>query len=384
MAGRVSILLYLDNAATSYKKPFDVYESMCVSTITKSVNAGRGGHKLSIKGAEGIMNASESVASLFNIKDPTRIAFTQNATYALNMAIGGVVEKKDHVVLTSMEHNSVLRPVNALCEYTIVWADKNGLVNANDIENAIKPNTKLIAMTHASNVCGTIQPVHAVGRIAKRYKIPFLLDAAQSAGSIDIDVDNMQIDMMAFSGHKGLLGPLGTGGLYVREGVNIKPTIFGGTGSNSESMLQPDFMPDMLHSGTLNTPAIITLGKAVEYIKKQTPVAIGDRERFLASMFIERLKNMDTAVVYGFEKGANRNGSVAFNIGEMDSGEVSEILGTEYEIATRGGWHCAYMAHKTIGSEKTGAVRASFGAFNKESDVKKIADSVWDIIKKNK
>lgn len=375
-------MIYLDNAATTYKKPIMTYEAMARYTITTSVNAGRGGHYLSLKGAEGIMDTEDQIAELFNIKNSTRIAFTQNATYALNMAIMGTVQKGEHVIVTSMDHNSVLRPVNAKFEYTVVNADSKGLVHLEDIKKAVKPNTRLIAMTHISNVCGTIQPVYEIGAYAKSKNILFLLDAAQSAGCVDIDAQAMNLDMIAFSGHKGLMGPLGTGGLYVKENVNIRPVIFGGTGSNSESLAQPNFMPDALQSGTMNTPAIMALGKSIEYIKKHSVYSIGEKERYLAIRLIEKLKNMPGVVVYGLPNGPGRNGTVAFNINNIESSTVAENLNDNYEIAVRGGWHCAYLAHKTLGSEKTGAVRASFGFFNKEKDADLLADALWKIISK--
>lgn len=374
-------MLYLDNAATSYKKPWEVYQAMAQYTISHSVNAGRGGHYLSIKGAEGIMDAAESVCELFHIQNPSRLAFTNNATTALNMAISGVLHTGGHIITTSMDHNSVLRPTHAYGNYTIVPADSTGLVHAEDIEKAIRPDTRLIAMTHVSNVCGTIQPVRTVGRLAKEHNLIFLLDAAQSAGCLNIDVDDMYVDLLAFSGHKGLLGPLGTGGLYVRENIPVYPLIQGGTGSQSESLYQPAVMPDMLQSGTMNTPAIMALGKAVEYIKKQTAYAIGERERCLAAALIERLANMDGITIYGLARGANRNGTVAFNIAGLDSNSTAQLLNDNYEIAVRGGWHCAYKAHETIGSAESGAVRASFGAFSKEKDVIRLSDAVWNIIK---
>lgn len=373
-------MLYLDNAATSYRKPAEVYWAMAKNTIEYSVNAGRGGHKLSIKGQTALLDSAEQLCELFHITNPSRIAFTQNATYALNMAIGGLMQSGGHIITTSMDHNSVLRPSYSHGNYTIVPADPSGLVHIEEIENAIRPDTRLIAMTHVSNVCGTVQPVRAVGNLTRRRGIFFLLDAAQSAGCMDIDVDDMNVDLLAFSGHKGLLGPLGTGGLYVRETVPLRPIIQGGTGSQSEDLVQPDVMPDMLQSGTINTPAILSLASAVKYIQKQTPYAIGERERCLASEFISRIENMPNITVYGLKHGAGRNGTVAFNISKIDSASVAEILNDRYHIAVRGGWHCAYQAHETIGSAQSGAVRVSFGAFNKERDVMRITDAVWDIV----
>lgn len=360
-------MIYLDNPATSMRKPAIVYQMMYKNTVNNSVNAGRGGHWASVRGAAGIAEAQEELAELFNITNPERIAFTQNATYALNMAIGGLLTRSDHVIITSMEHNSVLRPVHRLCSYTMVEANEFGEVNPADIENAIRSNTKLIATTHASNVCGTIMPVREIGEICRRHNIPYLLDTAQTAGILPIDAEDMNISLLAFSGHKGLMGPLGTGGLYVREGIKLEPLIVGGTGTESQNKYQPENMPDMLHSGTLNTPAIMTLSSAVKYIKGVGMEGIEKKEKALAEGLFEGLKNIDGVKVYGLA-GGNRNGTVAFNIGEMDSQEAADILNRKFNIAVRGGYHCSYIAHQTIGSEKTGAVRAGFGAFSTKNE----------------
>ncbi len=373
-------MLYLDNAATSYRKPVCVYRDMFLNTLYLSANAGRGGHRLSVRAAEKTAQTAQVIAELFNIENPMQIAFTQNATYALNMAIAGAAAG-EHIIVTSMEHNSVLRPAAAYCKYTSVKADSGGIVNPADIERAIRHNTKLIVCTHISNVCGSIQPIEEIGNIAKKHKIAFLVDAAQSAGTADIDVKKMNISMLAFSGHKGLMGPLGTGGLYVDEGLNIAPIISGGTGSASESLAQPDFMPDMLQSGTLNTPAIAALGSGVKFILKETPSAILAHERRLALRLINELKNIDGITVYGSDDDSKRSGTLCFNIDGTDSGEVSGILNDSYSIAVRGGWHCAYPAHKTLGTEKGGSVRVSFGYFNTDKDVRVFVDAVSKLMK---
>lgn len=359
-------MIYLDNPATSMQKPSCVLSAMCKNTQSFSVNAGRGGHKASLMGAAGIADTQETLADFFGIKNPERIAFTQNATYALNMAIMGFLSPRDHVIITSMEHNSVLRPVHRLCSYTVVAANSEGEIDPRDIERAIRRNTKMVITTHASNVCGTIMPVYEIGAICKRYGLCYLLDAAQTAGIIPIDAEKMGLSMLCFSGHKGLMGPLGTGGLYVSDNITLSPLIVGGTGTMSESPVQPQNMPDMLHSGTLNTPAIMTLKTAAEYINSVGIRNIEEKERKLAEYLIDGLKNINGITVYGKEKG-NRNGTVAFNIEGFASGEVSDILDKTFGIAVRGGYHCAYMAHQTIGSEKTGAVRAGFGAFSEKS-----------------
>lgn len=362
------------------QKPETVLQMMYRNTVKNSVNAGRGGHRASIRGAAGIAQAQEDIAEFFNITNPAGIAFTPNATYALNMALGGLLTRRDHVIITSMEHNSVLRPVHRLCSYTMVEANIFGEINPEDIEKAIRPNTKLIAVTHASNVCGTIMPAEKIGEICRRHNIPFLLDAAQTAGILPIDAEKMNISLLAFSGHKGLMGPLGTGGLYVRENVHLNPIIVGGTGTQSKNKHQPEDMPDMLHSGTLNTPAIMTLSTAVRYINSVGRENIENKERRLAEYLYGGLKNTSNVTVYGLAKG-NRNGTVAFNINDIDSQEVSDILDRKFNIAVRGGYHCAYTAHQTIGSEKNGAVRAGFGWFSKKSDADALLFAVGKIAK---
>lgn len=376
-------MIYLDNPATSMKKPKIVYDMMYKNTVNCSVNAGRGGHFASIRGAEGIIRTQEAIADLFNIKTPERIAFTPNATYALNMAISGFLTPRDHVIITSMEHNSVLRPVHRLCSYTIVKADRQGVINPHDIEAAILKNTKLIITTHASNVCGTVMPVAEIGQICKRHGIPYLLDTAQTAGIIPIDVEEMNVSMLAFSGHKGLLGPLGTGGLYIDEGIDLQPLIVGGTGTESANRNQPKNMPEMLHSGTMNTPAIMTLADSVNYINRIGVKNIGMHEKNLAIYLIDGLLNIDGVTVYGLKDG-NRNGTVAFNIKDVDSQEISDILNNDYQIATRGGYHCSYIAHETLGTEKQGAVRAGFGALSTKDEAQALLFAVSKISKKNK
>ncbi len=373
-------MIYLDNAATSFYKPASVIKAMAEHTARNSVNAGRGGHVFSRRGAEIITETADSLASLFNIDSPERIAFTPNATLALNMAILGVGAGGGHIIVTSMEHNSVLRPVNLLGNYTIVQADSSGFIDPDDIKKAIKPDTVLIICTHASNVSGSIEPIAEIGKIAREYNLLFLVDAAQTAGVIDIDTEAMNIDLLAFSGHKGLLGPLGTGGLYVGKQVRLTPFITGGTGSNSESLSQPDFMPDMLHSGTMNTPAIAALGVAAEYIRKTGRENIRKKELALALETINHLESIKGVTVLGTKDPEKRNGTVAFTVDGIDSPKIAEILSEKYGIAVRGGWHCAYQAHKTLGTAKSGAVRASFGNFNRKSDVIGLTNAVKDIV----
>jgi cysteine desulfurase/selenocysteine lyase len=375
--GSVFLMLYLDNAATTLRKPAAVYTSMMWNTVFKSVNAGRGGHKMSMYGMNGIIEAQDEIAELFNIYKPQNIAFTLNATYALNMVMIGVLLHGGHVIVTEMDHNSVLRPAYRLGNYTIVKADESGYVEPKDVQEAIREDTKLIVCTHASNVCGTIQPVEEIGKIAHENNILYMIDAAQTAGCIEIDVQKLRADFLAFSGHKGLMGPLGTGGVYVRDPMTLEPVITGGTGSKSESLIQPMFMPDMLHSGTLNSPAIAALGKGVRYIKQRGLDEISQKERYLALKMESELLNMGGITVYGRK---DRVGTTAFNIDGMSSSETAQKLSDKF--ALRAGYHCAPLAHKALKTIKTGVVRASFGAFNKNKDVEKVVDAIWKL--KNK
>ena len=377
-------MLYLDNAATTLKKPLCVCRAMIYNTLNNSVNAGHGGHFYSIRGMKGIYESAEKIAELINVKNPERIAFTQNATYALNMAIRGAVEKNDHIVTTCMDHNSVLRTAADLGNFTMVGADKTGYVTPENIERAIKPETKLIVMTHISNVSGTVEPVEAVGKIAKKHGILFMVDAAQSVGVKDIDAEKLGADMLAFSAHKGLMGPLGVGVLYVSENVDLKPVITGGTGVDSKNLIQPRTFPDMIHSGTMNTPAIMSCAAAADYLKKRGAENIGERESELAMRFIENIKNMDNIKVYGKTEKKGRSGIVSFNVGNISSTEIAEILNDEYKICTRGGWHCAYPAHCAIGSGESGAVRVSFGAFDDGYALDRITEAVYEISKRYK
>ena len=367
---------YLDNAATSARKPFAVYKALMSGTIFESGNAGRGGHAMSVKSTEAIVTAQDEIAELFNIDNPQNIAFTQNATYALNMVILGVLLSGGHAITSEMAHNSVLRPLHRLGNYTVVKSDKNGYTDPQAFRDAIRDDTKLIVCTHASNVCGTIEPIEEICKIARENDILCLVDTAQTAGCLNVDAERIGADFIVFSGHKGLMGPLGTGGVYVKKPPYLSPVITGGTGSKSESLIQPKFMPDMLQSGTMNTPAIKALVEGVRYIRRHGVDEIGGRERYIAKKLEEKLLNMGGITVYG---NGNRIGTTAFNIAGKASGEVAQRLSDRF--ALRAGYHCAPLAHKALGTVKTGAVRASFGVFNKERDAEELADAVWRLKK---
>ena len=372
-------MIYLDNAATSYKKPDSVLRAVCEATYKNSANPGRAGHDLSIKSGEILYNARKKLSELLNIENPDRITFCQNTTEALNKGIKGVMAVGGHMITTTMEHNSVIRPINVLknekgvtCSH--LKADENGEIDVEKLEQMIRRDTKLIVMTHSSNVCGNIYNIKRASQIARENNVLFMVDGAQSVGSVPIDAN--MCDLLAFPGHKGLMGPMGTGGLYVKEGVKIKTIIEGGTGSVSESLTQPEFFPDMLESGTMNVPGIAGLGAAAEFIMKNGAEQIGNYERELRERFEEKIKNMKNIKIYG---GKNKCGICAFNIDGIDCVEVAQKLNDDFGICVRSGLHCAYVAHRSLGTDKTGVVRMSFGFFNTKSDADIAADAIYKI-----
>jgi len=374
-------MIYLDNAATSYVKPSKVYDALITATLKNSANAGRGGYGIAIRSNEILFDTKEKLATLFHIENPERIAFAYNTTHALNMGIKGVLSYGDHVILSSMEHNSVLRPIHECKEririsYSLLHANEKGEINPENLEKLIRPNTKLICMTHASNVCGTIMDIYKAAEIAHKHGVLFMVDAAQSAGTLDIDAS--KFDLLAFPGHKGLMAPMGTGGLYVREGLLLKTIIEGGTGSLSESALQPDAMPDRLESGTQNVPAIAGLGAAASFLLETGIETIRSHEDELCRYFDERVRQMPNVTVYGSQ---NKTAVCALNIKNRDCVEVANQLHDQYGIAVRAGLHCAILAHKTLGTEKSGAVRFSFGFFNTVKEVEKAVNAIYKIAK---
>lgn len=372
-------MIYFDNAATSFKKPDAVLRAVCDAMYKNSANPGRGGHRLSVLAGETVYNARESLASLFNIDNPERIVFCKNTTEALNFGIKGVMFRGGHVITTSMEHNSVIRPVKAMegdVAYSVLYGDEQGCLDLDKLEKLIKSETRLFVMTHSSNVCGNVYDIQKASEICRRKKVLFMVDAAQSAGSMKIDAD--LVDLLAFPGHKGLMGPMGTGGLYVREGVKLSSITEGGTGSASESLVQPDFFPDMLESGTLNVPGISGLGAAAEFIQRVGAETIGEHEKMLLTRFEEKLRNIPNVKIYGDN---TRHNICAMNIEGADCVEVAERLNEEYGICVRAGLHCAILAHKSLKTEKTGCVRFSFGYFNTPKEVDFALDAVHKISK---
>lgn len=380
-------MIYLDNAATTFPKPSSVYKSVMKAMKVYGANPGRGSHKMAIEGARIIYETRELLAELFNMDDPMKVIFTFNATDSLNTAIKGILSSGDHVVTTEMEHNSVLRPIKELenfgVENTIVKCATDGTINLNDLESAIRGNTKLIVTTHVSNLTGTIFPAEEIGKICKEYSIPYLLDASQSAGVLNIDMKKYNIGLLAVPGHKGLLGPQGTGALLINSDIEIKHLKEGGTGSQSSSLEHPNFYPDKLEAGTHNLPGIAGLNAGLKYILNRGTESIYSHEKALLDTFIIELKKNPKIKIYGPESTEHRIGVVPVNIDGMDSSEVANILDTEYDIAVRPGLHCAPLAHKAIGTENLGAVRFGVGPFNKETDIIAAVDALNKISEKH-
>ncbi len=366
-------MIYLDNAATSWPKPSAMARAVRDTLVSAAGNPGRTSHHRAMDASSMIQECRENLAQLFGITNPLRICFTANTTDALNMAIKGVLSPGDHVLCSSMEHNSVWRPLTALqkngVELSIVEADAYGVVDVASVERLLRPNTKLIAILHASNVNGAIQPVAGIGRLARARGITMLVDAAQSAGALPIDVEAMQIDLLAFPGHKGLLGPQGTGGLYVSERVDLRPLKEGGTGSDSNDPNQPLYYPDRMESGTLNLPGIAGLNASVSYLLRKGVAQIARRKAVLTQRLVTGLTKLDGVTVYGPPAGVPRAAVVSFNIRDLDPVLVASELEKRADIACRAGWHCAGLAHRTQGTQHIGAVRLSSGPFTKMAEI---------------
>ena len=381
-------MIYLDNSATSFPKPKVVTDKIMECYLGYAGNPGRSGHKLAMKIDLEIYETREKICKLINGTEVLNVIFTFNATDSLNLAIKGVLEEGDHVITTSMEHNSVLRPLNQLrkegkIELSIVYADDKGYIDPQKIFEALTPNTKMIVTTHMSNVFGTIVDIKAIGDFCKENNILYLVDASQSIGVLDIDVQEMNIDLLAFPGHKALFGPMGTGALYIKEGIIVKPLKEGGTGSYSHSIDQPDLYPDSLESGTPNGVGIIALGKGIDFINEVGLENIRNHEMSLKNHFIELLKDNEDVILYGTLD--DRQGAVvSLNVKDMDSSEISYILSDEFDIYTRPGFHCAPLAHKTMGTEELGAIRFSFGYYNTLEEVEKTVEALLNIIERNK
>ena len=365
-------MIYLDSSATSFLKPPQVAEAVFRSFNTIG-NAGRGAHAPTLNASRLIYDTREKLAALFGTPDPSRIAFTCNATEALNIAIHGAIHPGEHVITTACEHNSVLRPLYLKekegTELTIIPADKKGRIRYDLLESSVKSNTSAIVLTHASNLSGNVTDLAFVSNFAKKHGLLLIVYASQTAGSLPINVVKMGIDILCFTGHKGLFGPQGTGGLYVREGLTLSPLKSGGSGIHSFDRQHPTDMPTALEAGTLNGHGIAGLNAGLDYILSTGVKNIHAKEISLSRRFVNGISDISDLKLYGDIDAPLRTPIISLNIGNMSSASVSDILWEDYEICVRAGAHCAPLMHKTFGTEKQGAVRFSFSCFNTEAEI---------------
>ena len=376
--------IYLDNAATSFPKPEAVYQALDGFARRSLANPGRAGHKMALAAERALDDGRHLLNQLFHGKGPERFAFTLNGTDALNMAFKGVLADGDHVVTTDLEHNSVSRPLRALelagrITLTRVPADGGGTVNPDDVRQAITPRTRLVALTHASNVLGTVQPIAEVGRIAREHDLLFLVDAAQTAGVVPVDVQEMNIDLLAFPGHKSLLGPTGTGALYVGPRARLRPWREGGTGGDSSSETQPREFPYYLEGGTPNVLGVAGLAAGIQYVQEQGIDKIHAHEVALVEQLWRRLDELGSYQVFGHRDGSCRVGTLSFRSAALPAAELGGILDQAFDIAIRPGLHCAPYIHRALKTFPDGTVRVSPGPFNTADDIDQLVRALAEI-----
>ena len=379
-------MIYVDNAATSWPKPPGVADAVVRFLNEVGANPGRSGHRLSIEAARIVSDVREAIADLFGADDPLRVVFTHNITHALNTALFGLLRPGDHVITSSVEHNAMMRPLAALSSrdisFTAVPCSPDGVLDPSAIEAAIQPETKLIAVTHASNVLGTLLPVDRIGEIARRNGLLMLVDAAATAGCIPLNMERDRIDLLAFTGHKCLLGPMGTGGLVIGPRVEagmIRPLVYGGTGSRSAREEQPPFLPDLLESGTLNVAGLAGLGAALHWIRTQGPENIKSSYRDIGGRLRGHLSTIDGVTVYGTADPDRRTATVSFRIEGMSPSEAGLMLDERFSVLCRIGLHCAPRAHSTAGTFPEGTVRFSPGLFTTPQEVDAAAEAVYQL-----
>ncbi len=382
-------MIYFDNAATSWPKPSCVTDAMVHFMQSTSANPGRSAHRMAVDSGRIIYNAREAVSIFFHARDPLRVVFTANVTEALNLALNGILRPGDHVITSSMEHNSMMRPLRVLehngVEISVVQCSPQGLLDPEDIIPAIRNNTAMIALNHASNVTGTIQPITEIGKIARDHDLLFLVDTAQSAGVVTIAMEDALIDLLGFTGHKSLFGPTGTGGLIVGERIKedtFQPLKTGGTGSRSELEEQPDFLPDLCESGTQNTVGIAGLLTAIQWIQETGIRTIREHEITLTNTLINGLQSLPKVTLYGPADAKKQTATVSFTIDTVSPSEAGLLLDDEYDILCRVGLHCSPSSHKTIGTFPDGAIRFGLGYFNTLDDVEKSVDAVEKLVKR--
>jgi cysteine desulfurase family protein len=379
-------MIYLDNAATSFPKPEAVYKALDAFARQSLANPGRAGHKMALAAEHALDDCRHRLNRFFNGKSPERFIFTLNCTDALNMAVKGVLHPGDHVITTNLEHNSVSRPLVAMQDaghitLTRVHADQGGTVDPEAVRKAITSNTRLIAITHASNVLGTVQPIAEIGKIASEHNILFLVDAAQTAGVIPIDIQGLHIDLLALPGHKGLLGPTGTGGLYVAPDVKIGPWREGGTGGDSSSPTQPAEYPYFLEGGTPNVLGVAGLAAGIQYVEAEGMEKIQSHETALTEYLWHKLDEIGGIEVFGHRDAKRRVGTLSFRSHVLSAVEIGAILDQSFDIAIRPGLHCAPYIHQSIGSfNEGGLVRVSPGPFNTQADMDALTAALKEIV----
>ena len=367
--------IYLDNASTSFPKAPTVATAMSDYITNRGININRGSYSLAYDVEDIIYTTRQRLNTLFNGHDPSHVIFTQNVTMSLNMVIKGLLKAGDHVLVSSMEHNAVMRPLTQLLDkgitFDIIPCDKMGSIQLESMDSLIRPNTVALIINHASNVCGTIQPLESIGSICKDHNLQFIIDAAQTAGVIPIDVKACHIDALCFTGHKGLLGPQGIGGIILTKEMaqNLTPLIAGGTGSFSHLETMPTHMPDAFEAGTLNLPGIIGLNEGLSYIESQGMENIHNHELALTQAFLEGLQSIDGINIVGKQNIQDRTAVVSITIDGMDPASIAYELESTYHIMTRVGLHCAPRAHQTLGTDPEGTVRFSFGYANTIEDI---------------
>ena len=372
-------MIYFDNAATTIRKPDCVIDAVA-DAMRNFGNSGRGAHEASLDASRMIYETRERISELFNLGNPLQVAFTSNSTESLNTAIQGLFSKGDHVITTVLEHNSVLRPLylmeNRGISLTILPCDEKGVLCYDQLEESIRPETKAVVCTHASNLTGNRMDLERVGELCHRHGIRLVADASQTAGVFPVDMERDRIDVLCFTGHKGLMGPQGTGGICLGTGVNIRPLLSGGSGIMTFEKQHPSQMPTALEAGTLNGHGIAGLRAALLYIKEQGMEHLRKREQQLMRRFYEQALEIPDIRIYGDFSQKDRAAIVSLNLGEEDSAQVSDYLSEEYDIATRSGGHCAPLMHEALKTVEQGAVRFSFSHFNTEEQIDEAIDAL--------
>ena len=373
--------IYLDNAATSFPKPKEVATAVYDFMVNNGTSSGRGSYKKAMQSDYIVYECRKLIGKLFNFDNPKKVVFTSNVTDSLNIAMRGILKENDHVITSSLEHNAVWRCLKTLerdinIKIDTVECSKDGITNPQDIKKYIKKDTALIVFTQASNVLGTIQPIREIGAIAREHNIPFLVDSAQSAGAMKIDVKEDNIDILAFTGHKSLLGPMGTGGLIINTDIDIKPLKAGGTGGDSAYEYQPDYYPNHLETGTSNVSGIAGLREAIKFLNEEGIENIHNKEKELTKYALEKLETVKDIEIYGPKDCEKMLSVISFNIKDKRPEDVGSILDQKYDIMLRAGLHCAPTAHSVIGTKERGTLRIGLGYFNEKEDIDKLVEAL--------